>query len=130
LSKQQYQASSSIDTRSQKSAETKKVDFGEILQSEMTHEFKAPKRDRLSGLSRREKRRKMTMEEEKESGDKPAIDAAIRLAKRTNRPSKIGIPEKHASKRSGQKNKRRTSGRKKGGFDSEMGSRKAGRRVV
>lgn len=71
------------------------------------------------------------MEEEKESGDKPAIDAAIRLAKRTNRPSKIGIPEKHASKRSGQKNKRRTSGRKKGGgFDSEMGSRKAGRRVV
>ena len=31
LSKHQYQASSSIDTRSQKSAETKKVDFGEIL---------------------------------------------------------------------------------------------------
>ena len=70
------------------------------------------------------------MEEEKESGDKHAINAAIRLAKRTNRPLKIGIPEKHPSKRSGQKNKRRTSGRKKGGFDSEMGSRKAGRRLV
>jgi ATP-dependent RNA helicase DDX27 len=92
----------------------------------MADEFK-PKRDRLSGLSRREKRRKLAMEEEKETGDRRALDAAIRLAKRANRPAKIGASEKHADKRSGKKNKaseRRTSSRKKSAFDSEIGRRK------
>lgn len=92
----------------------------------MTDEFK-PKRDRLSGLSRREKRRKMAMEEEKETGDKRTTDAAIRRAKRSNRPSKIGAPEKHASSHKNKAPERRTSSRKKGAFDSEIGWKKGGK---
>jgi ATP-dependent RNA helicase DDX27 len=92
----------------------------------MADEFK-PKRDRLSGLSRRAKRRKMAMEEEKETGDRHALNAAIRLAKRANRPAKIGASEKHADKRRGDKNKaskRMTGNRTKSAFDSEIGWRK------
>ncbi|KAF5370217.1 hypothetical protein D9615_010060 [Tricholomella constricta] len=57
-----------------------------------------PKRDKFAGLSRRVKRRKMIMEEDAELGDENALNAAIRLAKKSARPSKIGVPEKRLVK--------------------------------
>jgi ATP-dependent RNA helicase DDX27 len=50
----------------------------------------APKRDKFSGLSRRQKRRKMAVEADKEFNDKGAVDSAIRAAKQAQRPRKIG----------------------------------------
>ncbi|KAM6498130.1 DEAD domain containing protein [Amanita muscaria] len=85
-----------------------------------------PKRDKLSGLSRKAKRRKMAMEADKEFGDGHAIDAAIRSAKRSGRPSKIGVVDKRAiSHRS------KSHATVKGGstFESDMGRRK-GRKEV
>ncbi|KIM66183.1 hypothetical protein SCLCIDRAFT_1211412 [Scleroderma citrinum Foug A] len=49
-----------------------------------------PKRDKYAGLSRKVKRRKMAIEAEQEPGQKGAIDAAIRSAKRQARPGKVG----------------------------------------
>ncbi|KAG6335274.1 hypothetical protein ID866_3803 [Astraeus odoratus] len=57
---------------------------------ELPSENSQHKRDKLAGLSRKAKRRKMEMEAEKQSGEKGAIDAAIRSAKREARPNKIG----------------------------------------
>lgn len=48
-----------------------------------------PKREKYAGLSRKAKRRKITLDAEKESGEKGAIDAAIRSAKREARAGKI-----------------------------------------
>lgn len=85
-----------------------------------------PKRDKFSGLSRRVKRRKLAMEEDDGSGDRKAVDAAIRSAKKAARPSKIGIPEKRdAKKASKKKAKRKVT--KGGNFGSEMGQRGAGK---
>ena len=50
-----------------------------------------PKRDKFSGLTRRAKRRKIAMEEDKR--DQRAIGASIRSAKKSMRPTKIGMPE-------------------------------------
>ena len=85
-----------------------------------------PKRDKFAGLSRREKRRKIALEEDAvETG---AIKAAVRSAKKSIRPAKIGekqpsIERKRKNERSGPKGK---AGSKKGGkFDKEMGQRPA-----
>ncbi|KIO08266.1 hypothetical protein M404DRAFT_14340 [Pisolithus tinctorius Marx 270] len=48
-----------------------------------------PKREKYAGLSRKAKRRKIALDAEKESGEKGAIDAAIRSAKREARAGKI-----------------------------------------
>jgi ATP-dependent RNA helicase DDX27 len=50
----------------------------------------APKRDKFSGLSRRQKRRKIAAEADKEFNDKHAVESAIRAAKHAQRPRKIG----------------------------------------
>ena len=55
------------------------------------------KRDKFSGLSRREKRRKLASEADTKE-DKRATDAAIRSAKKTARPSKINVPRQSKSK--------------------------------
>jgi len=52
------------------------------------------KRDKLSGLSRKAKRRKLAMEADKELGDSKSINAAIRSAKRASRPGKTRLPER------------------------------------
>jgi len=57
--------------------------------SRMVSEGNKPKRDKSSGISRKAKRRKMTLEEDKEVGDSGVLKAAIRSAKRSSRPSKI-----------------------------------------
>ncbi|KAI6047626.1 DEAD-domain-containing protein [Pisolithus marmoratus] len=48
-----------------------------------------PKREKYAGLSRKAKRRKLALEAEKDSGEKGAIDAAIRSAKREARTGKV-----------------------------------------
>ncbi|KAI0814942.1 P-loop containing nucleoside triphosphate hydrolase protein [Irpex lacteus] len=113
LSKQQYEAGFKALQASQKG---KGKDTGAAK----------PKRDKFAGLSRREKRRKLAMEED--AGETSAIKAAVRSAKKSIRPKKIGelqpkLPKKaKKSDRGGVKGK---AGSKGGGFDKEMGQKLA-----
>ncbi|GLB36171.1 putative DEAD-domain-containing protein [Lyophyllum shimeji] len=75
-----------------------------------------PKRDKFAGLSRKAKRRKMIMEEDAETGDQKSLNAAIRSAKKSARPPKIGVPEKRLSK-----TKAKSAHRKKATFRSGGG---------
>jgi ATP-dependent RNA helicase DDX27 len=96
------------------------------LQEHMAHQLPLlqPKRDKLAGLSRRVKRRKLALKEEAEMGETGAIKAAIRNAKRQGRPNKIGLPDaprdarKSKAKEERSKNKERVS---KIGFEKELG---------
>ena len=79
----------------------------------------------MSGLSRKAKRRKMIMEEDKEFNDQKSINASIRSAKKAGRPCKIGEPEKKSTGPA--KKKRRTVVKKPraGGsaFENDLGSK-------
>lgn len=99
----------------------------------------APKRDKFSGLSRRQKRRKMAAEADKELNDKGAVNSAIRAAKHAQRPRKIGedAPQPSFAKK---KNKKDSGKGKKPGhasaktkvlgkdskFKAEMGAKRRG----
>lgn len=72
------------------------------------------KRDKLSGLTRRAKRRKLTSEGETKE-DRRATDAAIRSAKKTARPARISVPNEAASKEKSRLGK--------AGFSHDQGSR-------
>ncbi|TFY71055.1 hypothetical protein EVG20_g1953 [Dentipellis fragilis] len=88
-----------------------------------------PKRDKFSGLSRKAKRRKLALEEDENSNDRKAVDAAIRSVKKASKPARIGEPEKRDSKRSNASQKRRkskSSGKPSGAFERDMGQRSAG----
>jgi ATP-dependent RNA helicase DDX27 len=52
--------------------------------------YAQPKRDKLSGLTRRAKRRKLALMDDAEANNNGAVSAAIRSAKKTTRPVKIG----------------------------------------
>ncbi|KAN0065130.1 nucleolar DEAD-box protein required for synthesis of 60S ribosomal subunit [Thecaphora frezii] len=89
----------------------------------------AAARDKYAGLSRRRKRSRMMREEmereAKESGsggrnDSVAIDAAVRAAKKANRPKALGVPEPKVSKTS----KKKTTSVKKA--DKEAGKKAKG----
>ncbi|KAF4617460.1 hypothetical protein D9613_006091 [Agrocybe pediades] len=85
-----------------------------------------PKRDKMSGLSRRAKRRKMIMEEDKELGDSKVLNASIRAAKKAARPAKIGEPEKKPSRPVKKKQKQKSGSKKPftgSLFDSELGQK-------
>ncbi|KAH9480511.1 nucleolar DEAD-box protein required for synthesis of 60S ribosomal subunit [Psilocybe cubensis] len=85
---------------------------------------KAPKRDKMSGLSRKAKRRKLIAEEDKEFNDSKAINASIRSAKKANRPAKIGLPEQKLARPSKKKNKSAAKISKgKGIFESDFGQK-------
>ncbi|KAI0695597.1 DEAD-domain-containing protein [Cytidiella melzeri] len=116
LSKQQYEAGFKALQTSQKG---KGKDSGPDK----------PKRDKFAGLSRRDKRRKLAMEEDAvETG---AIRAAVRSAKKSMRPAKIGVQQPSLpQKKSKRKNDRAGTKAKAGskgssGFDKEMGQRTA-----
>ncbi|KAF8078602.1 DEAD-domain-containing protein [Lyophyllum atratum] len=85
------------------------------------------KRDKFAGLSRRAKRRKMIMEEDAEAGDEKVLNAAIRSAKKSTRPAKIGIPEQRPSKTKTKNKPRKVTSRVGGAFDRDV-EQKAGRR--
>ncbi|BGP12480.1 hypothetical protein JCM10213_006952 [Rhodosporidiobolus nylandii] len=83
---------------------------------------RAPKRTPFSGLSRREKRRKMAMreeEEDRETGSYGDVNMSIRAAKKASLPGKLTFakPERPAGE-DGQKKKKKA---KVGKFDREMG---------
>jgi len=83
------------------------------------------KRDKYAGLSRKVKRRKLAMEEDTAENSKNTTAAAIRSAKKAQRPSKIGEPERRATNPKKEK-RRKEKERKKvraGGFDKDIGSK-------
>ncbi|KAG6911950.1 hypothetical protein DXG01_000198 [Tephrocybe rancida] len=82
-----------------------------------------PKRDKFAGLSRRAKRRKMIMEEDAELGDEKALNAAIRSAKKSARPAKIGVPEQRKSKAKPKTKPRKVTSRAGGAFDRDFGGK-------
>ncbi|KAH9946632.1 DEAD-domain-containing protein [Amylocystis lapponica] len=89
-----------------------------------------PKRDKLSGLSRRMKRRKMAMEEDEAAGESGAIRAAVRSAKKAARPARIGEAERRpaqGNKKRERKKEQRTKGkvvaRAGGAFENDLGQR-------
>ncbi|KAH9982400.1 DEAD-domain-containing protein [Lactifluus volemus] len=82
---------------------------------------KKPKRDKFSGLTRREKRRKLASEEESKE-DRRSTSAAIRSAKKGARPARIGVPNETTSTQGKSKHKRK-SGLSKVGFSHDQGSR-------
>ena len=75
------------------------------------------KRDKLSGLTRRAKRRKLTSEGETKE-DRRATDAAIRSAKKAARPARISVPNEAAQSKT-----KETSRLGKAGFSHDQGSR-------
>ncbi|KAK0506099.1 DEAD-domain-containing protein [Armillaria luteobubalina] len=81
-----------------------------------------PNRSKFSGLSRKAKRRKLAMEDDAEMGDSRSLQAAIRSAKKSAKPAKIGVPERRPSKVKGRKTPKRTP-RSAGAFDSDLGQR-------
>jgi ATP-dependent RNA helicase DDX27 len=83
-----------------------------------------PKRDKFSGLTRRAKRRKLAREADAELDDRREIDAAVRSAKRAQRPGKIGEPLKqHSSKVRKKKSKVKL---RQVGFDKDLADRSKG----
>ncbi|KAH7104364.1 DEAD-domain-containing protein [Auriculariales sp. MPI-PUGE-AT-0066] len=86
-----------------------------------------PKRDNFSGLSRRAKRRKIAIEEDAaDRAGRNSNNAAIRAAKKSSRPPKIGEPLAQSkvgknAKRAAKKDRAKTRS-----FDSDMGSRGGG----
>ncbi|KAL5534195.1 DRS1 [Sanghuangporus baumii] len=89
---------------------------------------KGPKRDKFAGLSRRAKRRKLALQED--AGETASVRAAVRNAKKSSRPTKIGLPESRKQKpgkaKSAEKKKRkvgRVTG-KQGVFEREMGEKR------
>jgi len=62
------------------------------------------------------------MEEDAVDGNSGAMDAAIRTAKKTSRPSKIGEPERRPQKIKDKKGKKMTS-RRGGAFDRDLGDK-------
>ncbi|KAG6842195.1 nucleolar DEAD-box protein required for synthesis of 60S ribosomal subunit [Blastosporella zonata] len=87
-----------------------------------------PKRDKFAGLSRRAKRRKMIMEEDADLGDQKGINAAIRSAKKSSRPAKIGIPDQRPSKTKTKTKPRKVTSRAGGAFDRDFGGKAGGQR--
>lgn len=65
------------------------------------------------------------MEDDAEMGDSRSLQAAIRSAKKSAQPSKIGVPERRPSKASKVKGRKtpKKSPRSFGAFDNDLGQR-------
>ncbi|KAG9101037.1 nucleolar DEAD-box protein required for synthesis of 60S ribosomal subunit [Ceratobasidium sp. 370] len=130
LSKQQYENGSTANGK--KAAKEK--DQSEVGRPNPTllyaksQLFQKPKRDKFSGLIRRAKRRKLAREADAEFNDTRATEAAVRSAKRAQRPGKIGDPFKPNKTTKVEKGNRKKTKGKLGGFDRDMGDRGAGAR--
>jgi len=77
-----------------------------------------PKRDKFSGLSRKAKRRKLAMEEDET--DKRSDAAAIRSAKKSSKPTRIGLPEPSKLTKAGKKDKKKDKKPAKTAFDRDL----------
>ncbi|KZT54399.1 DEAD-domain-containing protein [Calocera cornea HHB12733] len=93
--------------------------FATNVKEKKTEEKTAgPKRDKLSGLSRKAKRRKLAMEEDEDHDHKRSDTVAIRAAKKAFRPTKIGLPEPSKSLKPGKKGKKEK--KPKSSFDRDL----------
>ncbi|EUC66835.1 ATP-dependent RNA helicase DRS1 [Rhizoctonia solani AG-3 Rhs1AP] len=101
---------------------TSNVDIGKKDSRSKDKDEDKPKRDKFSGLTRRAKRRKLAREADAEFNDQRATNAAIRSAKRAQRPAKIGEPVKKFDPKAGKKNKTKV---RKAGFDRDLADRGA-----
>ncbi|KAL5535567.1 hypothetical protein ACEPAF_3661 [Sanghuangporus sanghuang] len=114
-SKKQYELASGVAVPSKEKAK-------EVVDT------KGPKRDKFAGLSRRAKRRKLALQED--ASETAAVRAAVRNAKKSSRPTKIGLPEFRKQKPGKAKNsekKKRKLGRvtaKQGVFEREIGEKR------
>src|SRR4051812_10107119 len=89
------------------------------------------KRDKFAGLSRKAKRRRILMEEDKASGDGKAMNAAIRSAKKASRPPKIGLPARRQGKMSLHKTEKRPSlAKTKGLFERDLDQKSSRREGI
>ncbi|PPR05356.1 hypothetical protein CVT24_007970 [Panaeolus cyanescens] len=101
---------------------------GKKKNSTKTADSDKPKRDKLSGLSRKAKRRKMAMDDDEELNDRRSLNSAIRSAKKAARPTKIGLPEPKKISKSAKKKKSSAKKVKLGSaFERDM-SQKSGSR--
>ncbi|CAE6405767.1 unnamed protein product [Rhizoctonia solani] len=100
---------------------TSNVDLGKKDNKSKDKDEDKPKRDKFSGLTRRAKRRKLAREADAEFNDQHATDAAIRSAKRAQRPGKIGEPVKKFDPKAGKKKSK--SKIRKVGFDRDLADR-------
>ncbi|KAJ7103512.1 DEAD-domain-containing protein [Mycena belliarum] len=108
VSKEQYEASSGPG---------KKV-------KEQLSTAEKPKRDRFSGLTRKAKRRKLAKEEDEEFGDDKAMKAAIRSAKKSVRPAKIGVQvPRQPTKKASRSSRKKLSARTGGAFERDLGQK-------
>lgn len=83
-------------------------------------------KDRFAGLSRRQKRSKLMREEVARENIQGATDAAVRAAKRAQRPKQLGEPEPKRQKQSKNKSKNKKSKGGSGGksaFSRDMNTR-------
>ncbi|KAJ7092749.1 DEAD-domain-containing protein [Mycena epipterygia] len=89
-----------------------------------------PKRDKFAGLTRKAKRRKLAMEEDEEIGDDRATKAAIRSAKKSARPAKIGIQvPRQPTKKASRSNRKKVTARTGGAFDRDLSQKGSGEGV-
>ncbi|KAJ7181679.1 DEAD-domain-containing protein [Mycena crocata] len=107
LSKQQYEASAIPGKKSK----------------EPVTSADKPKRDKFSGLTRKAKRRKLAMEEDEELGDDRATKAAIRSAKKSARPAKIGIQVPRPPSKKASRSRKKVTARSGGAFDRDFGQK-------
>ncbi|KAF8560373.1 DEAD-domain-containing protein, partial [Imleria badia] len=84
-----------------------------------------PKRDKYAGLSRRAKRRKMAMEVDKEIGDSPGLNAAIRSAKKAAKPEKIKMALSKGPTRLKHNAKSKARSRAVSTFEQDLSAKKA-----
>ena len=127
VSKEQYEAGRKVISHKSSSSKeaTDKARSSHIRVHdtfELTLNFQ-PKRDKFAGLTRKAKRRKLALEEDEEQGESRAIKAAVRSAKKAQRPGKIGLPEKRLDNpkaKAKAKRAQRVANRKGSSFDKDM----------
>ncbi|KAJ6575136.1 P-loop containing nucleoside triphosphate hydrolase protein [Mycena capillaripes] len=107
VSKQQYEASAIPGKKGKE----------QVLPAEK------PKRDKFSGLTRKAKRRKLAMEEDAELGDDRATQAAIRSAKKSARPPRIGVQIPRPPTKKAKRSNRKVTARTGGAFDKDLGQK-------
>ncbi len=139
-SKREYETAAGVNgtsanARGKQTADADKVAIQNSFENDLCCSFEIcasqPKRDKFAGLSRRAKRRKLAMEDDE--GDTGAIRAAVRSAKKSSRPTPIGIPEVRASRAKERKAKVKSkaksasvTARRGSAFERDMGDKRAG----
>ncbi|KAJ7225495.1 DEAD-domain-containing protein [Mycena pura] len=85
-----------------------------------------PKRDKFSGLTRKAKRRRLALEEDEELGDGRAMQAAIRAAKKSSRPAKIGVPIARPPTKKAKVSQPKVTAQRGSGFGKDLSQKSGG----